>query len=198
MVYDWKPPRCEECNTFGHSNTQCPKVNKKKQIWRVKTNNKGPKSGEVHSRMESSKEDDKIVEINMFVGAGGEEGSNVGNRFAPLVELDNTDGTTNPRDETVVSVDDVNTYGAETNEHSTKIHVGGSNLGASVVENIMPNAESNITNAAQKTNSSNNSSLRGPIETRDKKNNGIVINEGATTKSKRVGSQSNNKIVRHD
>lgn len=42
VVYDWKPLICEECSTFGHAKSQCPKVPKVKQVWRVKDKNPVP------------------------------------------------------------------------------------------------------------------------------------------------------------
>lgn len=41
VVYDWRPPRCEECNTFGHVKSQCSKEIKVKQVWRAKQRSAG-------------------------------------------------------------------------------------------------------------------------------------------------------------
>lgn len=77
VVYDWRPPQCKECNTFGHVKTQCPKAQKVKQIWRAKEKSVDQGAALENNSMEQRTKP-TIETINNDV---------TGNKFSVLAEI---------------------------------------------------------------------------------------------------------------
>lgn len=65
VLYDWRPQRCDLCLCFGHTNSQCPKHPKIKQVWRIKK-----KKGE-HATIEKDDATSGFVEKHNANFGGG-------------------------------------------------------------------------------------------------------------------------------
>lgn len=117
-----------------------------------------------------------------------------GNKFATLADMDDTEEVGH---EVNIAIEGgvepiANIPNLEREEHTEDGNITGMDG-----KDARPHMES-ITKAIHKHSSSNTSSLKAPIETRGRKNKGIVINEGMVGRLKKATSQSNNKICRHD
>lgn len=78
-------------------------------------------------------------------------------------------------------------HNEETHENQSKVQEDSGNPDGRMENNLLPNIESNVKIVTHKPHLGTNSSLRAPIETRGRKSEGIVINDGTTWNNKKAG-----------